>query len=790
MAEEKFGTLGDQDFKDLRSATSEIANLAAEQQRVLRSLGEGTSAGVNALQQQVRVALDLAGITAEELKSKNALSKLENIRIRNSQSLAKLQTEERDRVREVERLASSVNLQRQKANSLTGAAKRQAEEELMLRENSLASAQEGLDIAREAVKSGQQLLKSTEDLLKVKKIVDSQTQFFDKLESAVKAIPAIGDALSGPFSKASAAAKEMAEKGAGRMNANLAGATTLVKELATMLGPVAVLGALFKVSDQVAQINRQLGLGTEAATRTRDRFAEIAQSSGSSRFNTEKLVQANTNLNQALGTSVEFSGEMLKSFIELTEYMGVSNEAAAKLATLGKTTGQTSSEFAGNLALSVANANRANGVFVSTASAFEKIKNLSATTLLNLRRNPQALGEAIVLTEKLGLSFEQLKSTSQSLLDFESSISNELEAELLTGRELNLERARSAALRGDDVTLARELARQVGNVAEFERMNVIQRESLAKAFGMSADQMGEMLIKQELMNKLGNEAKNLTNEQAAAIKKMIDDNPGMTPQQALVQLQTQESATKKFQDAVAKLKNVFTDIVSFLTPIIDKFGGFVSSIASSGLAKLLVGGGIILSLGAALKNMIMPRGSSPANPLYVSSSMGGGEGGLGGMLSTLPGGGRYAAAMRANRMGKFGMSRAMGMKGVGIGALAAVAGMGAEALSEQYEEGSAANVGFGVAGGALEGAGAGASIGSFIPGIGTLAGAGIGAAIGGLVAYLEKKDKQEEEGSKTSNEKYDQMIKLLQAQSQKDTKIFMDSNQVGIGLALGNPRLN
>jgi len=517
MAEERFGSLGDQDFKDLRSATSEIANLAAEQQRVLKSLGESKSIAAEALQQQFRVAKDLVGLTAEELKSKNALSKLENIRIRNSQSLAKLQTEERDRVREVERLASSVNLQRQKANSLTGGAKRQAEEELILRESSLASAQEGLDIAREAVKSGQQLLKSTEDLLKVKKIVDSQTQFFDKLESAVKAIPAVGDALSGPFSKASAAAKEMAEKGAGRMNANLAGATALVKNLATMLGPAAVLTALFKVSDQAAQINRQLGLGTEAAARTRDRFAEIAQQSGSSRFNTEKLVQANINLNQTLGTSVEFSGEMLKSFIELTEYMGVSNEAAAKLATLGKITGQTSSEFAGNLALSVANANKANGVFVSTASAFEKIKNLSATTLLNLRRNPQALGEAIVLTEKLGLSFEQLKSTSQSLLDFESSISNELEAELLTGRELNLERARSAALRGDDVTLAKELARQVGNVAEFERMNVIQRESLAKAFGMSADQMGEMLIKQELMNKLGNEAKNLTNEQAAAI---------------------------------------------------------------------------------------------------------------------------------------------------------------------------------------------------------------------------------------------------------------------------------
>ena len=588
MADERFGNLGAEDFKNLRSAAAEVANLAAEQQRALLALGESTDLTASALQQQARAARDLAGFTAEELKKKTALNALESKRTQTVQSLAKLQQEELSRAEKVERLATSVSLQRQRANSLTGQAKAQAGEELLIRENLLSSAQEGLDIAREAVKSGKQLLESTENLIKAKKILDSQTRFFDKLESVVKEIPVLGTALSGPFTAASAAAKEAAEQGVGRMNANLAGATALVKSLATTLGPAAVLGALFKVSDQAAQINRQLGLGTEAAARTRDRFTEIAQQSGSSRFNTEKLVNANATLNQTLGTSVEFSGEMLKSFIELTEYMGVSNEAAAKLATLGKITGQTSQEFAGNLAMSVANANKANGVFVSTASAFEKIKNLSATTLLNLRRNPEAIGQAIVLTEKLGLSFEQLRATSESLLDFESSITSELEAELLVGKELNLERARAAALRGDDVALAKELARQVGTVADFERMNVIQRQSLAQAFGMSADQMGDMLIKQEMMNKLGNEAKNLTNEQAAAIRKMVEDNPGMTPQQALLELQNQESATKKFQDAVAKLKNVFTDIVSFLSPIVDKFSGFISSIASSGLAKVLV----------------------------------------------------------------------------------------------------------------------------------------------------------------------------------------------------------
>ena len=72
MADERFGNLGAEDFKNLRSAAAEVANLAAEQQRVLSSLGESTALTTNALQQQARAARDLAGFTAEELKSKNA----------------------------------------------------------------------------------------------------------------------------------------------------------------------------------------------------------------------------------------------------------------------------------------------------------------------------------------------------------------------------------------------------------------------------------------------------------------------------------------------------------------------------------------------------------------------------------------------------------------------------------------------------------------------------------------------------------------------------------------------
>ena len=68
---------------------------------------------------------------------------------------------------------------------------------------------------------------------------------------------------------------------------------------------------------------------------------------------------------------------------------------------------------------------------------------------------------------------------SSSLLDFESSISSEMEAEMLTGKSLNLERARLLALNGDAAGAAAEMAKQIGSAKDFTKLNVIQQEALA-----------------------------------------------------------------------------------------------------------------------------------------------------------------------------------------------------------------------------------------------------------------------------------------------------------------------
>ena len=72
---------------------------------------------------------------------------------------------------------------------------------------------------------------------------------------------------------------------------------------------------------------------------------------------------------------------------------------------------------------------------------------------------------------------------------------------MLLGRDINLEKARLAALNGDQATLAKELRKEAGTFSDFTKMNVIQQEALAKAVGMQSDDLADILFKQEVQGK-------------------------------------------------------------------------------------------------------------------------------------------------------------------------------------------------------------------------------------------------------------------------------------------------
>ena len=111
--------------------------------------------------------------------------------------------------------------------------------------------------------------------------------------------------------------------------------------------------------------------------------------------------------------------------------------------------------------------------------------------------NVESLTAAAVQASKLGLSISNISEAAGKMLDIENSIAAEMEAEVLLGRQLNLEKAREAALTGDSKTLMEELVKNAGSLNEFNNMNVIQRQKLAAALGLNVVDLQKMVQEEQ-----------------------------------------------------------------------------------------------------------------------------------------------------------------------------------------------------------------------------------------------------------------------------------------------------
>ena len=592
--------------------------------------------------------------------------------------------------------------------------------------------------------------------------MQKNSRFFKELAASLKSIPGLGPILSKPLEDA---AEVAAERG------KLAGFFKFLNSTVKLLSGPALVKGLLTISSQTKDLRTNLGISNAQARGLRTEFTQYALSTDNARVNTDSLVSAQLDLSKNLGLGVSFSGETLENFINQTEALGVSVQSASRLALVQKSLGDTSGEFSDNLAASAKQAGLALGINLTSAEVFEEVGKLSATTLLTLRRNPEALGQAVAQAKKLGIQLADVKGIASSLLDFESSIANELEAEVLTGRQLNLDRARLAALKGDDLSLTKEIASQVGTIAEFENMNVIQREALAKSFGLNIDQMSEMLLRQEAINKAGDRAADLSAESLNNARK-ISQERGISLAAAIQEEETRMSGVEAFQKAATNLQNSFREFFVQLEPGLTKVANIMATLAESPVFRgvALLGAGISAGVGLLKKLQLLPQRVFVVN-------QGGGMGG--GILNNFTGKRGLVNLRKMGRVGKGG-----GFAGLAIGAAA----LGGAALARNAGNQGLAS-GLEIGGGIASGAATGAMLGSVIPGVGNLVGAGLGAAVGGLMAYLDDRSRKDDEMRDKQAEKLDQSNTYLQQLAERTGNIYMDGNQVGIAAVQSAYRL-
>jgi len=207
---------------------------------------------------------------------------------------------------------------------------------------------------------------------------------------------------------------------------------------------------------------------------TKGALEGLQESMGDVHAITEDTVKTTAGLSQAFGISAEEAGQLVGN---LAQMPGMTQEAAANMA-----------EMTGRLAISAGV--KPGKVLEGMAKSTEEVAKFSA-------QGGESFARAAVGAAKMGVDVSKMASAAESLLDFESSITKQMEASVLLGKEINLDKARELSLNGDLAGATGEILKNIGGEAEFNQMNLLQRKALAESIGVSVADLGKMVKHQE-----------------------------------------------------------------------------------------------------------------------------------------------------------------------------------------------------------------------------------------------------------------------------------------------------
>jgi hypothetical protein len=622
----------------------------------------------------------------------------------------------------------------------------------------------GIKIDDKTLELQQETLKAIEDQ---NKVLNTQLEEVSKVQKklgvtgdilkGISKIPLLGNLINAEEALA-VAQSEAAKEGSNR--AKVMGAafkslgSTLKENVSDPLTQITIALGFFKTATKYAlefndtqiKLQRSLLISSESAKSLVDNMQAFAQASNNAYVNYVKLTDANIELNNALGTNVQLTAKQLEDNIELKEAAGLEADEREAIYKLSLLTGKTQENIFNTIG-------KQNKGVLSNKKVLSEVLKVSGQLAAQYKNNPELLGKAVIQAQKLGMTLEQTKNISKQLLNFEDSIASELEAELLTGMDLNLEKARYLALQGDSAGAARELMNNLGpnGLVKFQKMNVIQQEALAKSLGMGVDELADTLVKEKQLAALTGQQRKLI---ADAKQKLIDQGK-IEEAQALeknllaskdVELALMERTER--EKTAQNIENIKKSFFSFtngpIATVIKGFNNIMEGINNSPILKTIIGftGGAtaLIALGMGLVGSIkLLTGifSKGAIPVFLTNATGitGGAGNTG--TSSADGTGLGGNIKRATKaFSKGGMKGGLKSLGrIGKSALKGARGAGligtAIGLATELAEGGLNLESLGRAGITGISSFAGGALGSLIaPGVGTIAG-GIGGGMAG-----------------------------------------------------------
>ena len=200
-------------------------------------------------------------------------------------------------------------------------------------------------------------------------------------------------------------------------------------------------------------------------------------------------------LTETYGSMRGMNKNLLSDMVKLNGQFGISTDALAKTALYLESAGMSANDMKNYVTDTVLAISKEDGT--SLKQNMSAIANASEDVLAFMGSTPKELAKAVSYASKLKLEISDMASMANGLLSIESSIENQMKANVLTGKNMNFEKARELSLQGDLKGANEIVMDQVGSLVDFQKMNVFQQKAIAEATGYSIKQLRTSLTLRE-----------------------------------------------------------------------------------------------------------------------------------------------------------------------------------------------------------------------------------------------------------------------------------------------------
>jgi len=347
---------------------------------------------------------------------------------------------------------------------------------------------------------------ATEELQAYQSIFKSYVEESQELLKTNSQLNHLTQGIAGNFAKM---AKEM-QVTAGLTEDELEAFKTLTQEATNMNGRVKGLYNQFMTLLKKPIVG--IGLGVIAVGEGLSKWGQAVRSFGgyadSAQLSTfalgavfPKAEEAAKGLAQEMGglRDITFDTQLNTNLIATN--MGVSGEEAASLVGNFARLNGNSTSVAADMAESTKELAKQNGLVPSQVMG--DVARSSKAFAEYGKQGGKNIGEAAVAAGKLGVNMQALTNVTDHLLDFESSINDELELGAMLGKNINLNNARSLAYNGQIGDAVKDTLNQLGGIEGFNKMDIFQKRKAAQLLGLSVEEFQKMAQNSDKLNSDG-----------------------------------------------------------------------------------------------------------------------------------------------------------------------------------------------------------------------------------------------------------------------------------------------